>query len=205
MFLTNVRVRSPSMVLLSRPAGRLSVRKEGQLCSFVGGTTSALVIIDRSQALLGLLGAAYRLAPGGVAACKNGCRFCGRRGNVVLGTLRRRLRRGRGRLHLTQGVTHRIARQGRGRGMHNRGTDTEGNVPHVVVGALGSETRGDAAGLGSVRTRGTRGLANRVARVEDSLSSTTMLGASFSASKLHVKGVLVATASVGFNCGSRLL
>lgn len=166
------------------------------------GYRSALLIIDRSHALLGLLPRVYRLRGRRLACCNKGCRFCGRRGALVRRTLRRHVRRGRGTLQVTHGMTHRATRQESGRGMHNRGTGVGENIPHVMLGTLRKGSRGDANGLGDIRRRGTSGLARRHGRLQNSLSPATTLGASFGNSSLRAKGALVATGSVGFNCRS---
>lgn len=166
------------------------------------GCHSALLIMDRSHALLGLLPRVYRLRGRRVGCCNKGCRFCGRRGALVRRTLRRHVRRGRGTLHVTHGITHRATRHESGRGMHNRGDGVGGKIPHVMLGTLRKGSRGDADGLANIRRRGTRGLASRHGRLQNSLSPATTLGASFGDSSLRAKGVLIATGRVGFDCRS---
>lgn len=84
--------------------------------------------------------------------------------------------------------------------MQDRGTIPGGNVSHVTIRALGSQTRGDAAGLTSVRRGGSRGLADRHDLVHGELTRGALLGASFRTSTLRAKGALLATRGVGFSC-----
>lgn len=200
IFLTKVAVCSPTFVLVSRPAGRLSSRDHVQLCHFVAATTTKVLIIDRSQALLGLLSSACRLATGNIACCTKGCSFCGRRGGLTMRTLRAQLGRGRGRLRGTQGRTHRMVRHRRGRSIQNGGRGIGGKIKGVTVRAFESRTRGDAIHLKSIRTSGVHFLTKRAMRLRGTLPSVGTVGMGFGSSSLRVNGVLVMTSDIGCSC-----
>lgn len=190
----------PSVVLVSRPAGRLSVGNETRLCSFIRGAGDTAIVIDRSETLLGLVPNVFRVSSDNVRFCPVGCSRCGRAISTRCTTGITDLRGRRGRLGGTRGLTRGAVRQRRGRTSEKRGRDTKRNVTHVTVKGEHSDSRTTASRLGGMRRSGLREVDRRMRRVQTSVDSSGSIGVGVDGSSVRKYGQLVRTSDLACEC-----